>query len=449
MSDGSTDSARRGNTLVYTDMDSGALRVRRWRIRIIAGPDAGQEHALDRGSLLVGSGTGNDLVLTDPRISRAHVELRLRESGLQVRDLGSTNGTFIGNVRVGDTLLQAADVVRLGSTQIAMEPADRDVDVDTSSNRLGALLGQNAAMRRLFGIVQQVAPSEVPVLLEGETGTGKEEIAEQLHEHSARREGPFVVVDCGALAAGVVESELFGHVRGAFTGAVASREGAFEMAHGGTIFLDEIGDLPGELQPKLLRALERGQVRRVGDNEVRSVDVRVISATCRDLTQGISAGSFRADLFYRLAVVRLRVPPLRERLDDLPLLVPELARRIGGREFVVPKVTLERLGAHSWPGNVRELRNTIAHAIAVRPGNEVLEITEIARLDRGSPADQVAELPTDYRQAKTEAMARFEVQYLEGLLERHSWNVSAAAREAGVDRNYLHRLIKRHGLKRR
>ena len=438
---------RSDRTLVYTDIDSGALKVRRWRVRVIAGVDSGQQFHLERGSLLVGSGTVNDLVLTDPRVSRSHLELRLREGGLQVRDLGSTNGTYEGSTRITDSILEGAAVLRLGDTRLAVEPAHRDLPIDTSADRLGSLVGRSPPMRQLFGTIKQISKSDVGVLLEGETGTGKEELAEQIHEHSVRHERPFVVVDCGALAAGLVESELFGHVRGAFTGAVANRDGAFEAADGGSIFLDEIGELPQDLQPKLLRALEQRQVRRVGGNKVSDVDVRVIAATSRDLSEAVAGGAFRPDLFYRLAVVRLRVPPLRERLEDLPLIVRTLVQRIAGRELVIPDVVVEQLAKHHWPGNVRELRNVLSHAIAVRPDSDILELPALPTggVDLTAPSDSEI---GDYREAKKHAVAQFEVQYLARLLERHEWNVSAAAREAGVDRNYLHRLIKRHGLKR-
>ncbi|MCA9667341.1 MAG: sigma 54-dependent Fis family transcriptional regulator [Myxococcales bacterium] len=459
-------SERGDSTLVYTDIDSGRLRVRRWRVSVTEGPEAGQRFYLERGSLIIGSGSSSDLMLTDPRISRAHVELRLRDKGVQVRDLESTNGTYQGTTRITDSLLQGPTVLRLGSTKLMLEPADTEVAVDTSDIKLGPLVGQSAPMRRLFGTIKQIAASDVSVLLEGETGTGKEELADQLHQRSRRASKSFVVVDCGALAAGLVESELFGHVRGAFTGAHQDREGAFEQADGGTIFLDEIGELPADLQPKLLRALEQRQVRRVGDNRVRHVNARVVAATSRDLDEEVNAGRFRPDLFYRLAVVRLRVPPLRERIEDLDQLVETLIARITDRRVVVTEEAIGQLREHNWPGNVRELRNVLAHALAMRPDSDMLELptlhmvdlpgVDLPGADLGGEADAdgaprhvsaAAEI-SDYREAKKVAVAEFEIEYLRRLLDRHAWNVSAAAREAGVDRNYLHRLIKRHGIKR-
>jgi transcriptional regulator with GAF, ATPase, and Fis domain len=435
-------------TLVYTDVDSGALKVRRWAVRVLNGPQAGLSVTLERGSLLVGSAGSNDLVLEDPCVSRAHMELRLLEKGLQVRDLGSSNGTFHQETRIKESILQGAAVLRVGGTEVAVEPADREVPIDTDLQVLGEMVGVSAPMRKLFGMVRQIAPSDVSVLIEGETGTGKEMVAVEIHRLSDRADKPLVVVDCGALPSGLVESELFGHMRGSFTGAHTNREGAFEQADGGTIFLDEIGELPTELQPKLLRALDQGQVKRVGDNTMRKVNVRAFAATSRDLNQAVSKGGFRADLFYRLAVVRLRVPPLRERLVDIKPLSQAILRRITSRDIVVPDSAVELLRVHAWPGNVRELRNVLSHAVALHSDSDILKLPEV--LGTEDPPDGAEEpaLEGDYREAKRQAVNQFEVRYLTNLLSRHNWNVSAAAREAGVDRNYIHRLMKRHDIRR-
>jgi len=442
------------HTHVYTEADSGALKIRCWRVRVLNGEESGLNVMLERGSLLIGSAESNDLMLSDPCVSRAHLELRLLEKGIQIRDLGSSNGVFHKGTRIQESTVQGATVLKVGNTELALEPADKEVEVDTHMERLGAMVGISPEMRKLFGMVMQIAPTNVSVLIEGETGTGKELVAHEIHNFSARAEQPFVVIDCGALPAGLVESELFGHRRGAFTGAVSDREGAFECADGGTLFLDEIGELPTELQPKLLRALDQGQVKGVGDNRVRTVDVRVIAATSRDLTQAVGRGTFRPDLFYRLAVVRQRVPPLRERLDDLPLLITAMAQMIAGREVVIPDSVVEELQGHSWPGNVRELRNVLSHALALRPNSTILELPETLGIEEvlsgaSQGAQSNAEPPSgDYREAKRQAVDQFEVRYLKSLLDKHDWNVSGAAREAGVDRNYLHRLIKRHKIRR-
>jgi transcriptional regulator with GAF, ATPase, and Fis domain len=441
------DVTRTDHTLVYTDADSGALKVRRWAVRVLNGPQAGTNLTLERGSLHVGSAGSNDLVLEDPCVSRAHLELRLLERGLQVRDLGSSNGTFLDETRIQESIVQGPAVLRMGATELVVEPSDREVKVETNLDRLGEMVGASNWMRQLFGMIQQIAPSDVSVLIEGETGTGKEMVAQEIHRLSTRADKPLVVVDCGALPSGLIESELFGHMRGSFTGAVANREGAFEMADGGTILLDEIGELPTDLQPKLLRALDQGQIKRVGDNAVRKVNVRAMAATSRDLNQAVSEGTFRPDLFFRLAVVRLRIPPLRQRPDDLKPLAQAILRRISGREMVVPDTTLERLRSHSWPGNVRELRNVLSHAMALYPDGGVLQLPEVLGIEE-QPDTADVELSGDYREAKRQAVDLFEVRYLMALLGRHNWNVSGAAREAGVDRNYLHRLMKRHNIRR-
>jgi transcriptional regulator with GAF, ATPase, and Fis domain len=418
-------------------------------MRVLRGADAGTEVVLERGSLLVGSAGSNDVVLSDPTVSRAHLELRVLEEGIEARDLGSSNGTFLGGTRITCGTLQGPTVIKVGKTELIIEPADRQIEIGTDVEQLGAMVGTSCVMRELFGKVVRIAPANVSVLLQGETGTGKELVAQELHQHSTRAGGPFVVVDCGALPGGLVESELFGHLRGAFTGAVASRAGAFESASGGTLFLDEVGEMPLELQPKLLRVLEQRQVKRVGDDRVRDVDVRVVAATSRDLSAEVKRGKFRSDLFFRLAVVKLSIPPLRERLSDLEVLTRRIAADVAGREVAVPEAVIAELATHSWPGNVRELRNVVSHALALRRDAAILELPAVLGLE-----GQVTALPSEpgepigYRSAKRRAVDAFEVRYLTDLLERHAWNVSSAAREAGVDRNYLHRLMKRHGIRR-
>jgi len=450
-------------TLVYTDAASGQLKVRRWTVRVVSGPDAGRGVALERGTLLVGGSESNDLIISDPRVSRAHLELRLLEDGLEVRDLGSRNGTYQGTSRIRESVLQGTALLRVGDTELAVEPADEQVLVDTETECLGSMVGTAPAMRRLFGTVCSIAPTDVSVLIGGETGTGKELVAHEIHARSERRDGPMVVVDCGALPEGLVESELFGHRRGAFTGALSDRQGAFALADGGTIFLDEIGEMQVDLQPKLLRVLEQRQIRPVGDNQVRNVNVRVLAATSRDLSEEVKRGRFRSDLFYRLAVVRLQIPALRERLEDLPLLVKMIAEEAAGHEIAVPTGVLDQLAAHHWPGNVRELRNVVCHAVALRPESSTLLLPQVLGINGATEAVQtpliryasmegeasgVARFGSDYREAKKQAVEDFEVRYLQGLLGKHKWNIASAAREAGVDRNYLYRLMKRHDIRR-
>ncbi|MBW2734807.1 MAG: sigma 54-interacting transcriptional regulator [Deltaproteobacteria bacterium] len=406
----------RRQTVIFTTVDGGALKVRRWNIRVLSGADTGKSMQLERGSLLVGSATSNDMVLTDSKVSRAHLELRVLDKGLEVRDLGSRNGIYIGKVRMPECIVRESTVLRLGSTELLLEQADEEVSIDDKKERLGDLVGASLPMRRLFGLIERIAPADVGVLIEGETGTGKELVAQEIHRLSGKPGKNPIVVDCGALPSGLVESELFGHERGAFTGAVTSREGAFALADGSTLFLDEIGELPTETQPKLLRVLESMRFRPVGGSKERSVSVRVVAATSRDLSDEVAKGRFRSDLFYRLAVVRLRLPPLRERMDDLPQLVKTLARRIAGQEVVIPDVVMEKLRAYPWHGNIRELRNTLHQALALRTDG-ILELPEDSIFGGGSegglgvsapaasPEDMadVAAKGGDYREAKKEA----------------------------------------------
>jgi two-component system, NtrC family, response regulator GlrR len=319
-------------------------------------------------------------------------------------------------------------------------------------DRFGQLIGHSPAMRCVIGRLARVAASDATVLLLGETGTGKEVAAESLHRESPRADGPFVVVDCGAIPAHLLESELFGHERGAFTGAVRAREGAFQAASGGTIFLDEIGELPRDLQPKLLRALARRAVKPVGTESYLEVDVRVIAATNRDLRREIEADRFRGDLYYRLAVVEVRLPALRERLGDLPLLVEALLRESRATPAETSRLLsvafLDRLARQTWPGNIRELRNVIDRALAMGPWEPDAELAAELAAETLPGAAPAVDLSRPFKQARDEWTARFERAYLTALLEHHAGSIRPAARAAGIDRVHLYRLLARHGLGR-
>ncbi|HEY6878501.1 MAG TPA: sigma-54 dependent transcriptional regulator [Polyangiales bacterium] len=318
----------------------------------------------------------------------------------------------------------------------------------------GHMVGQSPPMELLFGLLKRAAASDATVLIDGETGTGKEVSALAVHEHSARANGPFIVVDCGAIPAQLLESELFGYERGAFTGAVAARTGAFEAANGGTIFLDEIGELSLDLQPKILRALESRKVKRVGSNIYAPIDVRVIAATNRNLREEVAAKRFRSDLYYRLAVLHIKLPPLRERKGDLPLLVDDVLRHLGvldhpSSSSIRSPEFIEMLGRYRWPGNVRQLRNYLERRVALGeaippPGSE----TSMPPPPNEESSDNVqVALDQPLRVAREEWNNVFEVKYLEGLLELHGNNVSAAARAAGVNRVHFYRLLRKHGLR--
>ena len=416
---------------------------------------------LDLDRATVGTTEGATLRLGDKSVSRMHFEVAARDGGFVVRDLGSTNGTVVEGLRVVEAFLPASARIEAGDTLVRFEILSSESEVALPT-RFGELVGTSPSMRRVFATLQSVAATDATVLVEGETGTGKELVARALHDASPRGSGPFVVVDCGGLPATLIESELFGYERGAFTGAVTARSGAFESADGGTVFLDEIGEMPIDLQPKLLRVLESRSVRRLGSNQPRSIDVRVVAATNRDLRREVNRGAFRADVFYRLAVVMVRVPSLRERPDDIPVLVEamlESMRERTGRRYQVSARTLDRLRHHGWPGNVRELRNFVERSTALATGPQ-LGVTGMLddaiageALAGPSPAPAVddagapiveTELP--YKAAKGRWVDAFEARYLRALLERTGGNVAKAAREAEIDRAYLFRLIKRYDI---
>jgi DNA-binding NtrC family response regulator len=339
--------------------------------------------------------------------------------------------------------------VTIGHTVLKYVPNEEAVDVPPADEEsFGALLGRDPKLRKLFRLLGGVATTDATVLLEGETGTGKELLAEEIHRHSTRREGPFVVFDCGAVPKELIESALFGHVRGAFTGAISDRRGAFAEAHGGTLFLDEIGELAPEMQPALLRALDKRAVRPVGGTAYEQVSVRVVAATNRNLRNEITAKRFREDLYYRLAVIRVAVPALRQRLDDIPLLVAAFVRQFcGERRMEIPPEAIEQLQMHAWPGNVRELRNVIERACALTHGDR-LEIDETFD-ERPGPAPAAAEVNIDlpFKEAKSQVIESFEREYIAALLKRHNGNLSAASRSAEVDRKHFRELLRKHGLR--
>ena len=390
--------------------------------------------SFERGTVTVGSADGNDLVITDETVSRRHAELSTRGGALLVKDLESRNGTRYQGSKIREAFVPVGAVLVLGEVELRLESDDAGGSVE-----FGPLISVSPPMMAALEALKKVSKTDATVLLEAETGSGKEVTAQAIHQHSARSLRPFETVDCSALARELAASELFGHVKGAFTGADRTRPGAFERADGGTVFLDEIGELPLEQQPLLLRALESRQVRRVGDEKFRPVDVRVIAATNRDLDAEVKAGRFRSDLLHRLAVVRIRIPPLRERLDDLPLLVRSLLDGLGGRAhgFGLSQPVLERLRAHQWPGNVRELKNLIERGVAL--GELSAPAGVVANAAQGPRS-------LDYHQAREDALGAFERAFIEHVLRSCDGNVSKAARESAIDRVYLHKLIRKHGI---
>ncbi len=391
----------------------------------------------------IGTHSSNHLVLSDPAVSRFHCKLTRDGSIWRVEDNGSLNGTMLDGVRIRHAELAAEGVLVVGDCRLCVRPVEGTDEVSLPNTRaFGSIVGASVAMRKLFAVLEKVAASDINVLLAGESGTGKELVAAEIVQRGPRAEQPFVIVDCGAISPSLVESELFGHVRGAFTGADRDRVGAFEAAEGGTLFLDEVGELPIGLQPKLLRALEAREIRRLGETRARKVNVRVIAATNRDLEREINRGRFREDLYFRLAVMNVRVPSLRERIDDLPLLVRSFVGSLRSErgDLFTPQVLAE-LAEHDWPGNVRELRNYVERTVVLQ------EPQPAGKRLVGAPAGIDVRIP--FKIAKDAAVDAFERGYVTVLLDDAAGNVSRAARNGGMDRMYLHRLIQKHGLRNR
>ena len=419
------------------------LPVRTLSVKVVGGVDLGLTLDDATEAITVGIAEGNALRLTDPSVSRFHVELSRRGDRVLVRDLGSTNGTLAAGLVLREAAVPPGTVLHLGHTQLEVGSGQtRSLEL-ADADALGSLKGQAPVMRTLLARIDKAARSDGAALLTGESGTGKELIARALHERGPRQKKPFITVDCGSLSPGLVASELFGHERGAFTGAERRHVGAFEQADGGTVFLDEIGDLPASLQSSLLGVLERQRFKRVGGSEELKVDVRVVSATHRDLRATVNAGTFRLDLFFRLAVVKLDVPPLRARLEDLEPLIAHFLHEAGSVatvEQLFPKDTLTALRAHPWPGNVRELRNLVESTLAMGEPPALEPAPSQGELSLPGPE-------RSYKDARAELLHRFEAQYLGKLLALTKGNVSAAARQAKMDRSHLIELLQRHGLR--
>jgi DNA-binding NtrC family response regulator len=438
---------KHGETLPLAAAKAPAGAVRRFRLTVMEGAAKGAtwESRSDRCS--VGSHEMNDLALADPTVSRFHCEILMGEGGARVKDLDSLNSTIVDGVVVKDAFLRGGSLLRLGRALVRFDfEAEQNRVPLSEKTTFGSLAGGSVAMRTAFALMDRAAGTDATVLLEGETGTGKGKAAEAIHAMSPRKDRAFLVVDCGAIPANLLESELFGHEKGSFTGATQRRVGAFEEASGGTVFLDEIGELPLDLQPKLLRVLENREIRRLGTNAWKPVDVRVIAATNRDLRGEVNAGRFRPDLFFRLAVVRVPLPPLRQRPEDIPLIVEKLLKSMGADPAAFgPLQTPEWLAglkASAWPGNVRELRNYVERCLVFQDALPIGEGGEAPPAASGGAVDA----SVAYAEARRLAIDHFEREYVKALLARHGGKVAAAASAADVDRVYLYRLMRRHGI---
>ena len=436
-------------TWVTEEGGTAALHVRRFRLTVTAGPDLGLVRELAQPVVRIGARPSNDVVLSDRRVSGAHCEVWLDRRGFRLRDLESTNGTTVAGVRVLDAYLAPGQVLGIGKNLLRFDLCGDDARLPLQpAPSFGRLIGASPLMRHVFHDLGRIAASDVTVLIGGETGTGKELVAEAIHDASPRATGPLVVVDCGATVGSLFEDELFGHERGAFTGAERAAEGAFERAHGGTLFLDEIGELPLDLQPKLLRAIESRRVRRLGGSRDIACDVRIVAATNRDLAREVNRGSFREDLFYRLAVARVHVPPLRDRPEDIMPLVHHFLASAGSDASRLTDETARALVAHHWPGNVRELRNAVERLLVTS------QPLAAGRVTAGAPAERLQlaleiDLEAPFKEAKQQVVDAFDRRFVEALLARHGGNVTAAARATGLDRVSIYKVMGRLGLRRR
>ncbi len=421
------------------------FRYHRTCLRVLEGPDRGLVGNDAEGELACGTAPDNQLPLTDPTVSRYHFTLTTTPRGMYLRDAGSTNGILAGGCRVETAYLEPGAVLQVGKSTVRFERVEREAEQPLSaSDTFGRALGRSVAMRRIFETWPRIASSDAIVLLEGETGTGKTLIAEAIHQASPRRKGPFSVIDCGAIPPSLIETELFGHERGAFTGAQQQRIGAIEAGAGGTVFFDEIGELPLELQPRLLRAIEDHTIKRVGGQQPIHVDIRIIAATNKDLRAAVNRGDFRADLYYRLHVVSLRLPPLRERRLDIPLLIEQFYAQFAGRAGA-PEALVAAFTRQEWPGNVRELRGAVERAVLLDDPTWGSDLTAAGASAGRGPGDAF-DATLSFRASKERATMLWEREYLGALLAHHKGNLSRAARAARMDRTHLRELGRRYDL---
>jgi transcriptional regulator with PAS, ATPase and Fis domain len=429
---------------------SQTLRVRKAQLSVTKGPDRGLTRDVQHHHVVVGSSPECDLVLSDPSVSRRHFELFPSEAGYVLRDLGSRNGTVVRGLSVGQVILPGSEEIDIGRSELHLSILDEHDDLPLSpNNSFGTMIGRSAAIRRVFAVLERAAASDATMLLEGESGTGKELAAENIHRFSPYRDHPFVLVDCGAVAPSLVESELFGHCKGAFTGADRDRAGAFESAEGGTVFLDEISEIDLSVQPKLLRLLDKRESKRLGENHYRPVSTRIVVATNRDLINEVEKGRFREDLFYRLSVVRVRLPPLRDRREDIGLLAREFLARHDPKldpDRILTKQVMSMFLNHDWPGNVRELRNVVERLVLFpeRPKSA------IRRSDSSVDTSVISEnmLEMSFREFQHLSRERYEKAYLSAMLDACDGVMTWVARRAKIPRQTLYRLANKYNLKK-
>jgi transcriptional regulator with GAF, ATPase, and Fis domain len=476
-----------GLTTVFEGERATVRRMRKAKMVVVSGPDQGREVEVSKARCSGGRSIINDLVIQDKAVSGTHFEIAVRDDGYRLRDLNSRNGTFVGDLQIREVYLRPGVTFRAGQTQIQFQPTSDVVEIELSKkDRFDRVVGASAAMREIFASLEKISPSDLTCLITGETGTGKELIARGIHNASPRRNKPFVVLDCGSIPKDLIESTLFGHEKGSFTGAVGQHRGCFEQANGGTIFLDEIGELDIHLQPKLLRVLEQREIKRVGGDKQIKVDVRVLAATNRDLRAEVNASNFREDLYFRLSVVHCELPPLRERREDIPSIANHFLKDVASRRGMnlsFGSDAMAAMSSHTWPGNVRELRNVVERAAALTDGPVITRsdlvfgpdggpslvaahdlaqagataarraAAELAGVDLPAPTGGPATFDPallkpglGFKQAKQTVVDAFESAYLKALLTRNDGNITRSAQEAGLTRYHLRELLKRHGL---
>lgn len=468
-------------TIIFAGGRPAFKHLRKSKLVVLSGADAGKELEIKRSRVSGGRSMVNDLVVSDKAVSGTHFEISSTDEGYKLRDLESTNGTFVDDLRISEVYLKPDTEFQIGHTTIRFQPTNEVVEIALSqADRFGHALGASVAMREVFAVLEKVAPSDLTLLITGPTGTGKEVVAKAIHQKSSRKDKPFVVLDCGAIPKNLIESTLFGHEKGAFTGAIDTHRGCFEQAQGGTIFLDEIGELDLTLQPKLLRVLENRELKRVGGQKTIGLDVRVLAATNRELRKMVGEGTFREDLYFRLSVMQVEIPPLKARLQDIPLLVARFLedpclRGVQGAKF--SPQALEILSKHNWPGNVRELRNVVERAASladgplikpsevfisrglVPPGRESLwhdrstgHSGVYSTSNEGSSSDLGNFEPSSmaksmkFKEAKQEIVDVFEKEFLASLIKAHEGNITKAAKHSGLTRYHVRELLKKHKL---
>ncbi len=458
-------------TTIFDGGRATARQLRKSKLVVVSGADTGTDFELNKPRVTGGRSIINEITLADKAISGSHFEIICEDDGYRLKDLGSTNGTFVGELRVMEVFLRPGTTFRVGHTELRFQPLKAMVEIPLSQrDRFDKVLGSSIRMREMFATLEKVSPSDLTVMITGQTGTGKELVAQGIHNNSRRKNGPFVVLDCGAIPKDLMESTIFGHEKGAFTGAVSQHRGCFEQSNGGTIFLDEIGELDIGLQPKLLRMLENHELKRVGGDRTIKVDMRVLAATNRDLRQMVSEGGFREDLYFRLSVVQVESPRLCERKEDIPPLVHHFLAIVSRRRDMELTISVDAMSALmnlKWPGNVRELRNVVERAGSLCDGNTV-ERADLAlgrdthitqQLDAAAPPASMGDLVPSggsafnpallqpdipFKEAKQTVTDEFETAYLQQLIQRNKGNITRSAQEAGLTRYHLRELLKRH-----